>query len=288
MGTVEYLEGLMAGYKTDALVGVSVPEFQKHILSLPGTMSPEREGYIDAEKQRDQSVKFQWGHTHDFGSFQIPGLMRDRHINIMAKFIDGYGLPRDLTGKRVLEIGCWTGGMTLLLAAMGANVTALEEVGKYADEAAYLAKSFGLQGRVRVLPMSLYGIPEMNFDEFDYVINSGVLYHITDPVLALRICYNALKDKGELFIETAVDERLEGMSCRYGGPTRAIHGSKENRTREGWNWLVPTREALFQMLLDVGFMMVEMKAAPGSRAYSVATKGEHCDMLRAGLSKAVR
>lgn len=286
METVEYLNGLMSRYKTDALVGVTVSSFTEHITGLQNTMSPEREGYIDATKQRDQSVRFEWGHNHDFGAFQMPGLMRDRHINILAKFMDEFRLGRDLSGKRVLEIGCWTGGMTLLFAAMGAEVVALEEVKKYADATQYLIKSFGLDA-ARAYPVSLYqALPEIG--KFDYVINSGVLYHITDPVLALRICYGFLKDHGQLFIETAVEEKMTGSCCRYSGPTGAIYGSKEKLTRQGWNWLTPTREALSQMIEDVGFVDWKTALTPGARHYGVATKGTHVDMLRAGLSQAVR
>ena len=50
----------------------------------------------------------------------LQGLMGDRHINILATFIDDFGLPRDLTGKSVLDVGVWCGGTSLLLAAMGA------------------------------------------------------------------------------------------------------------------------------------------------------------------------
>ena len=30
----------------------------------------------------------------------------------------------------------------------------------------------------------------------------GVIYHVTDPVLSLRILFNALKDGGRIFVET--------------------------------------------------------------------------------------
>ena len=58
---------------------------------------------------------------------------------IIADFIDQFDFPEKLGGMRVLDIGAWTGGISLLLAAMGAKVVALEEVVKYSNTVNYLA-----------------------------------------------------------------------------------------------------------------------------------------------------
>ena len=97
------------------------------------TVDSQCEGYGDAEleQQRDLSVKFHWGHNHDFGDFQLQGRMADRHIDLLANFISFF--PVSLAyfqGKQVFDIGCWTGGTALLLAALGSNVHAIEEVKK--------------------------------------------------------------------------------------------------------------------------------------------------------------
>lgn len=47
--------------------------------------------------------------------------MADRHIEIIARFLSDFGLPLDLTGKKVLDIGVWTGGTCLALCALGAE-----------------------------------------------------------------------------------------------------------------------------------------------------------------------
>jgi len=94
-------------------------------------------------------------------------------------------------------VGCWTGGTTLLLAALGSRVLAIEEVNKYASMAGYLAQSFGLEDRVSVLSRSVYECDSEDFfDQFDIVYFPGVIYHLSDPVVALRILFNALRPKG--------------------------------------------------------------------------------------------
>ena len=57
--------------------------------------------------------------------------MGDRHLVLLARYMDDFGaFPRDLSGKRVLDIGCWSGGTSLLFSALGAEVVAVEEVRK--------------------------------------------------------------------------------------------------------------------------------------------------------------
>src|SRR5207245_11440784 len=115
------------------------------VRSRPGRRDAAGEGYADPARQRDLSVQFEWGHHHDFGTFSMAGLMQDRHIHVLAAFMTLFGIPgRDLTGKSVLDVGCWTGGTSLLLAAMGARVVAIEEVAKYAECTGYLRDAFGV------------------------------------------------------------------------------------------------------------------------------------------------
>ena len=141
-----YLRQLFAdNYTVYNLKNLTPHQFQSHITSLSGKSDADMEGYIDPSSQRDLSGQFEWGHNHDFGSFYMPGLMGSRHIDILATFMSLYGSPHcDLRGKRILDIGCWTGGTSLLLAAMGAQVFAIEEVRKYADCVNYLKEALGL------------------------------------------------------------------------------------------------------------------------------------------------
>jgi hypothetical protein len=51
----------------------------------------------------------------------------------------------------------------------------------------------------------------------------------------------------------------------------------------GWNWYVPSASALAQMLADVGYeeLTTQMR---GDRAYAVAKRRQHKDIMRAGFS----
>ena len=279
------LRALMRRYTTDHLVGVSPDDFRNDLTARIGTIDPDAEGYHDPARQRDLSIKFRFGHDHDFGAFSLDGQMGERHLELLATFIDRLGaLPMDLSGKRVLDIGCWTGGASLALAAMGAQVVALEEVRKYAACAQDIANAFGLQSQVRVLPISLYDLTDDEHqDAYDYVLFAGVLYHLTDPVLALRLCFNALRDGGTCLIETAgIDDGAS--TCRYEGAGVFHAGSQAELNRSGWNWFLPSPLALRRMIADVGFADARVDGPLDNRLLAWARRDTHTDMLRAGLS----
>ena len=82
------LRRLMRRYTTDNLVGVSPDAFQASLAARLGTVDPQTEGYLDPSRQRDLSIKFRFGHDHDFGAFQLDGQMGLRHLELLASFID--------------------------------------------------------------------------------------------------------------------------------------------------------------------------------------------------------
>lgn len=259
--------------------------FEDHIKGLLGTIDADIEGYKDADQQRDLSIKYTWGHNHDFGEFRLRGAMGDRHIQILAEFIDKYHLPLDLTGKKVLDVGAWTGGTCLLLCALGAEVTALEEVVKYANTINYLAEAFGLEG-LNCKSISLYELDE--HDVYDYILYSGVIYHVTDPVLSLRILFNALKDGGRIFVETmgVVAGANSPPLAAVEGPKVTRGGSRENLNRGGWNYFLPSTSALALWMETAGFEDVHVGAIDHQQRIKAAgTRTEHKDILRAGLSR---
>jgi 2-polyprenyl-3-methyl-5-hydroxy-6-metoxy-1,4-benzoquinol methylase len=276
----------MGRYRVESLVGESPEAFQERIVGFLQLEDASMEGYEDPSKQRDLSIRFRWGHDHDFGAFRLRGQMEDRHLWLLSTFMERFGaLPRDLTGKSVLDIGCWTGGTSLLLAAMGAEVMAIEEVRKYVDALTYVRDAFGLKN-LEPRNLSLYDCSGPEFqDRFDYVLYAGVLYHVTDPVLSLRIVFDSLRDGGTSLIETAAIP-ARGAMVRYEGPRVFGTGDAKSLTRSGWNWFVPSTGALEQMIRDVGFADVRVppKLTKNKRAFAVARRAEHVDMLRAGLS----
>lgn len=95
-------------------------------------------------------------------------------------------IPADLSGWKVLDIGCNGGFYTIELAKRGADVLAIDMDEHYLDQAAWAVDSFGLSGRVRLRQMQVYDLAGIE-EKFDLVWFMGVFYHLRYPLLALDI-----------------------------------------------------------------------------------------------------
>jgi 2-polyprenyl-3-methyl-5-hydroxy-6-metoxy-1,4-benzoquinol methylase len=183
---------------------------------------------------------FVWGHNHDFGhGITRAGAMGPRHTEITAEALRLGMLPTSLKDKQVLDVGCWSGGDLLVLAGLGAQVTAIEEHPIAARAAQRLVALLNLNAPV--LEASLYADKQDWKEQFDYAYCSGVIYHVTDPMLLLRILFAYLKPGGDVFIETK-GVAGEGSLCGYSGTLE-----------KGWNWYAPNETALGRWLVDAGF-----------------------------------
>lgn len=285
--TTQHMKDLFEiSYSSKNLRVTDIKAFHANIQERLGSVDSAIEGYFDPSKQRDLSIKFEWGHNHDFGDGIVyQGRMGWRHIQILASFVNDFGLPYDLSGKKVLDIGVWTGGTSLLLVAMGAEVLALEEVVKYSDTVNLLAHSFGVQDRLKCIPQSLYEtLPEF-VDYFDYIIYSGVIYHVSDPLLSLRLAFSALKNGGDLFLETYGINSPESL-CHYEGAFIFSGGNKESLNRGGWNQYKPSTKCLDAWCRDAGFQSTHIGNIDSNmRIMGVAQRTKFDDFCRAGLSR---
>lgn len=183
---------------------------------------------------------FVWGHDHDFGhGVTRSGAMGPRHVEIASEALELGMLPATLAGKRVLDIGCWSGGDLLVLAGLGAEVTAIEEHPVAARSARRLAQL--LKVSAEVVETSVYADRPDWAGAFDYAFCSGVIYHVTDPLLLLRILFAYLRPGGEVLLESK-STTGEGSVCSYSGTLE-----------KGWNWYAPNETAMGRWLVDAGF-----------------------------------
>jgi len=183
---------------------------------------------------------FVWGHDHDFGNgFKRAGAMGTRHMEIAAEGLQLGMLPPDLRDKEILDVGCWSGGDLLILAGFGGRVTALEEHPKAAGAARRLIELLGVGASV--VESSLYADNREWAGRFDNAFCSGVIYHVTDPMLFLRLLFAYLKPGGNVFLETKATA-AGGSVCSYSGTLE-----------KGWNWYAPNETALGRWLVDAGF-----------------------------------
>ena len=108
----------------------------------------------------------------------------------------------DLTGKRVLDVGCRDGLFSFAAESMGAGeVVGIDnDLSKPATE--FLIPFF--KSKVRMLQQNLYDLKGQNLGLFDVILFPGVLYHLRYPFWGLKVLRDMLKPGGEILIETAI------------------------------------------------------------------------------------
>lgn len=233
------------------------------------------EGYATSQGQKLNTVKWFWGHHIWFGNgaekFEVGDHMGDKWLLDVVAWFTQYNLPFDtFQNKEILDVGTWTGATTYMLSALGAkHIYSVEEARKYSMFNHYVSESYKLP--VTTVPRSLYDLerPDMQ-GKFDIVYFPGVLYHLSDPVLGLRILYNRLKIGGMIIVETMTGDG--DQKCWY-----------QRITGPGNNYFGTTPEILYNMLEDVGFERIV--AGSVRRAEAFAIKVREKPMKLAGLAR---
>jgi tRNA (mo5U34)-methyltransferase len=199
-----------------------------------------------------------------------------------------YGIPDDLSGKRVLDIGAWDGYWTFEALKRGAKeVIAIDDFSDYlgslnqSDRKAWetfdLCRSaLGYSEDVcKRIEMSVYDISEGNLGIFDTVFFFGTVYHLRHPLLALdKISAVCTRD---VYVESAI---LDDFSPYRGGlghgyPGRQMimefYPGKQYGNNET-NWWAPTLFCLMSMVYAAGFINVD--------GWKLTEKPEHLSLCR--------
>jgi tRNA (mo5U34)-methyltransferase len=152
-------------------------------------------GTDDADLRR-RLGEFDWYHTQELAPGVVtPGLFDHR------PYVHRYGIPADLSGKRVLEVGTFEGFWAFELERRGAEVTAIDldrmqeldwpprlrpsEDGRRGEGFEIAKEAFG--SNVERVGLSVYdATPERLGGQFDLVFIGSVLIHLRDPMLALE------------------------------------------------------------------------------------------------------
>ncbi|HET6398728.1 MAG TPA: DUF1698 domain-containing protein, partial [Candidatus Thermoplasmatota archaeon] len=103
-------------------------------------------------------------------------------------------IPDDLTGLRVLDVGCNAGYYCVELARRGATVVGLEPSPRYLAQAGFVVRQWGLEGRVELRRGQVYDLARGG-EAFDLVLFLGVFYHLRYPLLALDVLARACRGR---------------------------------------------------------------------------------------------
>src|SRR5215813_5704097 len=204
-----------------------------------------RESVNLADKaKREELMTSGWWHSIDLGEGGItPGA---RKIDELRGQYACFNLPDDLTGKRVLDIGCRDGFFSFEAERHGAKVVAID---CWRPEKFFEAHS-KLNSRVEFREMSVYEITLEALGSFDIVFFLGVIYHLQHPLLALqRVC--------EVTSEIAVVE--SHVIDNILDTARPVMEYYEYNELGGQydNWWGPNTDCLIRMARTAGFVRAD-------------------------------
>ncbi|KAA3447139.1 hypothetical protein C7I87_28190 [Mesorhizobium sp. SARCC-RB16n] len=203
---------------------------------------------IQAEADRlGAASQYGWGHTIDFGPFRKEGLLGEDYLTIAGALDHWAFWPTRLDGMRVADIGCFTGGLSLLMAHRGAEVVyALDEIPEHLAQCEFLASTFDARA-VRPMLGTVYKIHEMiQPSSLDLILFAGVLYHLSDMLVGLHALRSLLKPGGSLIIQSNAVEDFEHSYANFG---RFFAGT----------WWQPTGLCIKDMCEHMGYADPEVK-----------------------------
>ena len=141
--------------------------------------------------------------------------------NKILSQLKGLGvISRDLSGKRVLEVGCGSGGILVPFTEIGAEVVGIDFDDTYMEA--------GRKRGLNLIDQSIYEFQAEN--KFDLIILKDVLEHLPDLNLVLQKLKNLLSETGNVYIQVPTFEGLEFLGyqndfLRYFQNAHIVHFS---------------------------------------------------------------
>jgi len=174
-------------------------------------------------------------------------------------------LPDDLTGKRVLDIGCNAGFYSMEMKRRGAaRVLGIDSDERYLEQARFAATVTGADVEFRRL--SVYDVAALG-ERFDMVLFIGVLYHLRHPLLALDLIHEHVAD--DLLVFQALQrgqDGVEALAPDYDFWEQAVfdqpgyprlHFVERYFAGDPTNWWIPNRACTEAMLRSAGFQIID-------------------------------
>ena len=258
-------------------------------------MGPYRE-FLSAEDAA-QAASLEWYHSIQLA----PGLVTPGRLSAeaLARQLRTVRLPDNLQGKTVLDIGAYDGFYSFAAEERGAaRLVALDHYVWSTDTPAYMAewrrtlrdghlmpakhesrywhpdtlpgkRPFDLahaarNSRVTAVVGDFMAMDLAPLGQFDVVLFLGVLYHLTDPLGALRRVARVTAPDGLAIIET---EAMEAVGLHDRAYCEFFPGEELNH--DASNWWAPNATALDGLCHAAGFQEVTIltpRATPGRRA----------------------
>jgi tRNA (mo5U34)-methyltransferase len=214
---------------------------------------PRRVFGRSAEPIRSEVAKVRWFQQIDLGNGIVtPGTEHS------AGKLEILGIPDDLRGWSVLDVGAWDGYFSFEAERRGARpVLATDHFcwggDGWGTKAGFDLARRVLRSKVQDKRIDVLDISPQTVGVFDLVLFLSVLYHMRHPLLALEKMASVTRKL--LIIETHVDM----LDCPR--PAMAFYPGCE-LCNDGSNWCGPNPAMIEAMLKTVGFRTVSVYRGP--------------------------
>lgn len=199
-----------------------------------------------------------WFHRMDLGN----GVVTPGWSDPVADKLPYFGLPADLSGKRVLDVGCAEGFFSFEAERRGAaEVVAVDY--NPACIKRFRICSEALDSTVAPpLHMGVYDLDPMKIGTFDLVMFFGLLYHLKHPVIGVSKV--AAVTSGTLLMASYTMEmrgRADVPLAKYNADG-IMSGPKESPVHDRTVSWEPNASCMHDLLVHVGMVDIERLDGP--------------------------
>jgi len=199
-----------------------------------------------------------WFHSIELADGKvIPGLIS---IEELRERIAAFPIPADQRGKRILDVGAWTGWCTFEMERRGAEVTAMDCV-----ELEEFHEAHRLTGsKAKLLILDVEELSPETAGRFDYVLFFGVFYHLRNPLLGLEKICSVTREAA--FVESYVTDSWASEEERNRAPCLLEFYEGAELGGQLDNWCGPNTNCLLAMCRSAGFARVRLENTVAGRA----------------------
>ena len=198
-----------------------------------------------------------------FHSIELPdgSLVKGFHsIEELRERFNAFPIPQDLRGRRVLDVGAWTGWCSFELERRGADVVAMDCL--ELEEFQMARRLVGSKVDLRILDVE--ELHPKTVGLFDYVLFFGVFYHLRNPLAGIEKICSITRDAA--FVESYVTDGDAPPNSSGSGPSLLEFYETTELGGQIDNWCGPNIKCLLAMCRSAGFARVLLEGVVAGRA----------------------
>lgn len=196
-----------------------------------------------------------WWHTIDLPD----GITTPGRVDYRGEAGKRFMLPEDLTGKSVLDLGCWDGFWAIEAKKRGAaEVVAMDRCREQLENSKLALGAYGIE---------YYCSGDLDFpmgmgwkEGFDIVLFFGILYHLKNPTMGLWNARNCCKPGGLVIVESAVNQ---GPMAPLINEIPLLWVIDHVHHNDPSNYFMPNTSGLVQLCRLAGLEPIEGHDSPG-------------------------